>query len=335
MQTIPRLPPRPRAATDMRSPVQLLLDMFERPTALAQPIPSEPPLHLEPPSGPFTQPLPLAQAISPAVFSHPLANRQARLGHGVVGFHFRRARRRTIGFVVGPEGLVVSAPRWVPLAEVDAALREKADWILRKLQETADRRRQLDSARIEWRDGALLPFLGQPLRLQLQERAPVTPQREGSSGTPKRRGSSVTPHSVTAQRTVADDGTEVLQLSLPPQPQTAQVRDAVQAWLMREARSLFTQRLDHFAPLLGVRWTRLSLSNAGTRWGSARADGVIRLNWRLIHCGLPIIDYVVAHELSHLRVMDHSPRFWETVGSVMPDFSNQRRALREQAVPEW
>lgn len=316
----------------MRSPVQLLLDMFDLAatppgpaTSSHQALAVTPPAAPPAPVGPVEPGLPLAQAIHPVVFSHPLANRQARLGHGVVGFHFRRAKRRTIGFVVGPDGLVVSAPRWVPLAEVDAALREKADWIFRKLQETADRRRQLDSARIEWQDGAVLPFLGQPLRLRLR------PDLSAEAG----RGPSVGKARPSAQRVLDSDGADALLLSLPPQPQTAQVRDVVQAWLMQEARSLFAQRLDHFAPQLGVRWTRLSLSNAGTRWGSARADGAIRLNWRLIHCRLSIVDYVVAHELSHLRVMDHSPRFWETVGSVVPDYSEQRRALRDEAVPQW
>ena len=66
------------------------------------------------------------------------------------------------------------------------------------------------------------------------------------------------------------------------------------------------------------------LSNAGTRWGTAHSDGLIRLNWRLIHFRLPVIDYVVAHELSHLRVMDHSPRFWDTVGTVVPDYAQLR-----------
>ena len=99
-----------------------------------------------------------------------------------------------------------------------------------------------------------------------------------------------------------------------------QIRDAVQAWLMRQAKTLFQQRLAYFAPQLQVQWRRLSLSNAGTRWGSARVDGAIRLNWRLVHFSLAVVDYVVAHELSHLRVMNHSPHFWQTVGSVMPDY---------------
>ena len=104
---------------------------------------------------------------------------------------------------------------------------------------------------------------------------------------------------------------------------------------MRDARRHFTARLDHFAPLLDVRWTSLRLSSAQTRWGSAKADGSIRLNWRLLHYRPAIIDYVVVHELAHLRVMDHSPRFWGTVATVVPDYPVLRHALREQPAPLW
>jgi len=109
----------------------------------------------------------------------------------------------------------------------------------------------------------------------------------------------------------------------------------VQAWLMRQAKRLFTERLNHYAPHLGVQWRKLSLSSAGTRWGSASADGAIRLNWRLIHFKQSVIDYVVVHELSHLRVMDHSPRFWDTVRTVVPDYAELRSQLKEEAVPRW
>jgi hypothetical protein len=126
-----------------------------------------------------------------------------------------------------------------------------------------------------------------------------------------------------------------LHLGLARQAGAAQIRDAVQAWLMRQARRLFTERLEHFAPRLGVRWKKLVLSNAGTRWGTAHSDGLIRLNWRLIHFRLPVIDYVVAHELSHLRVMDHSPRFWDTVSTVVPDYPQLRAQLKEEALPPW
>jgi predicted metal-dependent hydrolase len=126
-----------------------------------------------------------------------------------------------------------------------------------------------------------------------------------------------------------------LRLGLPLNAEPPQIRDAVQAWLMRQAKALFVERLNHFAPQLGVQWQRVSLSSAATRWGSASADGAIRLNWRLVHHKPDVIDYVVAHELSHLRVMDHSPRFWETVQSVMPDYAQRRRILKDEPLPPW
>jgi hypothetical protein len=98
----------------------------------------------------------------------------------------------------------------------------------------------------------------------------------------------------------ADEAGRVLLVALPHGATAPQIRDAVQAWLMRQARRIFSERLDHFAPRLGVQWRKLSLSSAGTLLGQRpmRADGSIRLNWRLVHFGMPVIDYVVAHELS-------------------------------------
>jgi predicted metal-dependent hydrolase len=124
-------------------------------------------------------------------------------------------------------------------------------------------------------------------------------------------------------------------LGLPHHADPAQIRDAVQAWLMRQAKRIFTERLNHFAPRLQVQWKKLSLSSASTRWGTASADGSIRLNWRLVHFKMDVIDYVVAHELSHLRVMNHGPQFWETVGTVMPDYALRRRQLKDDALPRW
>jgi predicted metal-dependent hydrolase len=82
-----------------------------------------------------------------------------------------------------------------------------------------------------------------------------------------------------------------------------------------------------------VRVARLSLSSATTRWGSASATGAIRLNWRLVHFGLPVIDYVVTHELAHLREMNHSPAFWDVVRSVLPDYEAARSTLRHELAP--
>lgn len=260
----------------------------------------------------------LPSLLSPVEFRHPRASREVLLGEAVVAYALQRARRRTIGFTVGADGLSVRAPSWVTLGAVDAALREKSGWILRKLSEARERQQRMEGGRIVWADGAVLPYLGEPLQVVLDP-------SHGFAG----KGGALVP--------AADDngGVACLRVGLPRSANPTQIRDAVQAWLMRDARRHFTARLDHFAPLLGVRWASLRLSSAHTRWGSAKADGSIRLNWRLLHYRPAIIDYVVAHELAHLRVMDHSPRFWDTVATVVPDYAQLRSHLRDEPAPLW
>jgi len=254
-----------------------------------------------------------------SAYRHPRANREALLCNALVAFEFKRGKRRTIGFSVGPQGLVVRAPSWVPLREVDAALQGKSDWIVRKLGESVQRVQQQNAQRMTWGEGTTFPFLGASLTLALN---PLLTSK---------------PRGVAAGTLHLDEQTDTrtLRLALPASATADHIRDAVQAWLMRQARQFFTERLDHFAPQLQVQWRSLSLSNANTRWGSARTDGAIRLNWRLMHFNPAIIDYVVAHELSHLREMNHSARFWDTVRSVMPDYADRRAQLKALSSPRW
>ena len=300
----------------MQSPLQLLLDLFDEPKSKAAPPAARPPVSeadLRPvPGEPFDR------VLTPQAFRHPDANREALLGKVLVAYEFRRARRKNIGFVVGPEGLVVTAPRWVPLGEVDQAVRAKSRWIVNKLEAARERQERLAAARIEWKDGATFPYLGEPAIVVLDPRF-----------------SDVGGELHTDTSTLPGVARQTLHIGLPHTATGAQIRDAVQAWLMRQARSLFIERLNHYAPQLGVQWRRLTLSSAGTLWGTAHSDGSIRLNWRLVHFRLAVVDYVVAHELSHLRVMDHSPRFWETVKTVVPNYPELRGALKDEAIPAW
>jgi predicted metal-dependent hydrolase len=273
------------------------------PFAPAASSPSQLSLFDEPPPPPAPPP---AAPPPPGIFRHPRSQREIRFGEHVVAYELRRARRRSIGFVVGAEGLSVSAPRWVGLADVEAALREKANWILRKLLEQRERADRLAQARIDWRDGACVPFLGRPVTVRLD------PQAAGA---------------------MLDADAGLLRVGLPPAAEPAQVRDAVQSWLQRQARRLFEERCRVYAERLAVRVTRLTLSSAATRWGSASADGSIRLNWRLVHFALPVIDYVVTHELAHLREMHHGPAFWNVVRSVLPEYERSRSVLRDELLP--
>ena len=247
-------------------------------------------------------------------FRHPRSHRELLLAGHAVAYELRRSRRRSIGFVVGTEGLSVSAPRWVGVGEIEAALREKSTWILRKLQEQRERASRLQASRVEWREGGTVPFLGDTVILVLDPRttgAVLHTDAQSLPGVPRL----------------------TLHLGLPQTAEPDQIRDTVQSWLQRQAKRIFEERCTHFAALLGVRMARLSLSSASTRWGSASADGSIRLNWRLVHFALPVIDYVVTHELAHLREMNHSAAFWEVMRAALPGYEQARGALRHEVLP--
>lgn len=287
----------------MRAPLQFVLDFFTGGDPV-MPTPRPPAVSaLADPPNAFERPAPLTLG-----FTHPAANRHAHLQGATVSFRFERSRRKSIGFLVGADGLVVRAPTWVTLREVDAAVQEKGAWIVAKLQQFKERQTEQFQKAIDWRHGAEVPFLGRTVQLCVLER-----------GVGRVHGRDLPPDLM-------------LPVTVPPGASVTQVRDAAQAWLKKQAKALFEERLQHFAPLLGVRWHKLSLSSASTRWGSARNDGHIRLNWRLIHLPISQIDYVVVHELAHLREMNHSPRFWETVSEVMPDYAERRKALRQAPV---
>lgn len=248
------------------------------------------------------------------VFRHPRSDREIRLGKALVGYECKRVRRRSIGMVVSDEGLSVRAPTWVSWVDIEQALRSKERWICAKLLDQRERARKRVSAQIDWRAGCQFPYLGEAVTVVLD--ATLT-------------GARFQPASLDAAPC-----RHTLRLGLPHQADPDQIRDAVQAWMQRQARELFALRVQHFALQLGVEVKRIGLSSARTRWGSASADGSIRLHWRLMHFSHSIIDYVVAHELAHLREMNHSPRFWDVVRSVLPEFDAARDQLRRVVIPD-
>lgn len=242
------------------------------------------------------------QSAQPLIWRHPNANRQCRLGDAWVAYEFKRGQRRTIGLSVGPQGLSVRAPRWASVSDVEAFIQTKSAWVQDKLRMVQEHQRAA-APPLRWHDGEAVPYLGRTLTLVLDPGL-----RSGVSG--------------------ASVQGEVLQVGLARDAEEARIREVVQVWFRREAMALFTQRMQHFAAQMGVSYTHLSLSSAGTRWGSASASGRIRLNWRLMHLDMALIDYVVVHELAHLREMNHSPAFWAVVASVLPDHVERRQALK-------
>lgn len=235
----------------------------------------------------------------------PNGKRRIHLQEHALDYALRRSKRRSIGFLIDDDGLRVTAPRWVSVAEIESAIREKQRWIFAKLNERRERSARQLQPQMQWRDGAALPYLGADLTLRI-----VSDQSAGIR---------------------YDETARELTVCLPADAGEQQLKDRVQGWLQMQAKRLFAERLPIYAEKLGVAYQSFALSSAMTQWGSCTADGRIRLNWRLMHFALAQIDYVIAHELSHLREMNHGPRFWATVQSVFPEFEAAKKALREHA----
>jgi len=229
--------------------------------------------------------------------------RQIHVGGHSIGYRLRRAKRRTIGFQIDDSGLTVSAPRWVRLAEIEAAIVEKERWIRAKLAEWREWRAKRSLPEVRFAEGGSLPHLGRPVVLRLRAEAAGT-------------------------RLVETEHGRELHIALPPDAAPSQVKDAVQAWLQSEAKRVLGERLALLAARIEVKPAAWSLSSARSQWGSCTHDGRIRLNWRLVHFALPVIDYVVAHELAHLKEMNHSPRFWSAVAQLLPGFEAARDEIK-------
>jgi predicted metal-dependent hydrolase len=214
------------------------------------------------------------------------------LGGRCVEYRFVRRRRRTIGIAIDANGLCVSAPMRAPWREIEAFLRQKERWIVRKLDEWG---RVPRPAIVRGASGESLPLFGAPVTLE------VKTGRRGVHHRPERL------------------------LVCAPSPQ--RVAKVLIGWLKTQALDALTPRAAHYAAHLDVAPPLVGLSNARTQWGVCTEDGTIRLSWRLVHLDPALADYVVAHEVAHLIELNHSKRFWNLLAKLYPDWRRARHQL--------
>ncbi len=223
--------------------------------------------------------------------------RTIRLGDRDIDFLLKRSpnRRRAV-LTVDERGLTVSVPWRTSDRYIARFVQDSASWVLRKLEAWESRQPKLRL----WQHGELVDYLGRQLRLELAvEHYALTQLRDG----------------------------DILALSLPEPHEPETVRAALVKWYRRHAQTYFRGRVEHYSGQLGIIPPRVFISSAQTRWGSCNANCEVRLNWRLIQAAPHIVDYVVAHELAHLREMNHSARFWRVVERLCPDYVSARAEL--------
>lgn len=240
------------------------------------------------------------------------ANRRDRVNYdgAVIEYEIKRSPRRRKTVEVKVEGGDVRVA--APAAATDDYLRRfvlsKAPWIMRTIHEPPPSAPETLPQRFA--DGATLPFLGRDYPMLTCAPRPLRP-----------------PVSLDLEQ-------EVFRIVLPEGEfdrfAYQRVSRAVMDWYIGQAETYLAQRMDHWRARCGVgRDSRMEVKNHRSQWGSCAPDGTLRFNWRLMMLPPEVVDMVVVHELSHLRVRNHSPDFWKLVGEHIPDYQELRKRLRE------
>jgi predicted metal-dependent hydrolase len=211
------------------------------------------------------------------------------------------ARARVLHLVIRQEsGLEIVVPRGTRKGQIEEALHQKADWIQRTL-------RRLE-APPPLEEGRELAFMGQKCRLHL------TTNLAATAGPPF---VTLVGENLTISTRESDwRNQEVLRLAL-------------EGWYRRRARELIPARLRIANKTFGFAYGRVAIKEQKSRWGSCSRVGNLNFNWRLLLAPLPVLDYVLIHELAHLKELNHAPAFWQLVASACPDYKTHRRWLRE------
>jgi predicted metal-dependent hydrolase len=227
-----------------------------------------------------------------------MANQVLTLANGeTISYLLEHRARRTVGLKITAEGLVVHAPKRIFAFQLNQILVEKSNWILSKLQ--AREANQVE--KIEWIDGEHLLVLGNDVVLNIAQ-------------------------SNSNKKPVFDQNTLFIH-ALQPNNHAGVARKVI-AWYKKQAALDFARRLEILAAKLGVPTPPLTLSNAQSRWGSCNSRGEVRLSWRLLQAPPHIINYVICHELAHLKQMNHSAKFWAVVEQLFPDYKAAEKELK-------
>ncbi len=231
-----------------------------------------------------------------------------RLDEADIAYTIERSprRKRTISFSIQQQGnLRILAPARTSLISIHRLLDQRAGWIRQKINEISLRAHIKGDQ--EFKNGAIIPYLGEEHRLI------ITHDSKEKAGCWQEK--------------------DRLIVNLPsptacPHALAREVRLEVLSWFRRQATRVIRERLDYWAALMDVRYKRLVITSPRRLWGSCSSINIIRINWRIMLAPLPLLDYLVAHELCHIVHKNHSKHFWGFLERYMPDHKQRRAALR-------
>ena len=228
-----------------------------------------------------------------------------RFGDTTIEYEVRRSQRRkkTVQVTVDGGGVQVAAPTTIPDSELQAIVRKRAPWILKHAREDA-----LGLVPKRFVSGETLPYLGRNVRLVLQPRDVSAPEVRFDHW---------------RLRVSTPDGLE-------GEERYQRIRHAIVDWYRSRAGEHLQSGVLHWWPRLGSGGEpKILIRDQRQRWGSCAPDGTLRFNWRVMMLAPSLVEYVIVHELVHLRIKNHSQDFWQLIASILPDVEHRRRRLRE------
>lgn len=210
-------------------------------------------------------------------------------------------RRRTVSIAIANGAITLRSPLRTPRNYLEDALGRRHEWILKRLEES------VVNPVLEVSAGARLPVFGEGLLLEVGEWS-------GRRARVERRGGSL----------VAE-----LPAYTDANAREATLERSVAAWYRQTGVATLPQLAEAVAARVGLTPSRILVRTQRSRWGSCSADGTVRLSWRLVMLEPELIEYVILHELVHLRHKNHQAEFWACVTKFEPQSQALRRRLRE------
>jgi len=209
-----------------------------------------------------------------------------------------KKRKKTISLRIKEDGrIVLHVPYHTPKGEIERFIKEKETWVIKKISE---KERSIKETEKAFTPGEKFLYLGESYPLEIRESDHQGPSLKLSSG-----------------KFILDQG------------HIEEAKDIFILWYKREAKVIIAGRIDYYSNRLRLFPKGIKITSPKHRWGSCSRDNRLSFSWRMIMAPLTIIDYILIHELAHIKEKNHSRRFWRYLESILPDYRRQRLWLKE------
>jgi predicted metal-dependent hydrolase len=230
-----------------------------------------------------------------------------KIGTTIISYSIRRSHRaKYVSLSIGADGVQIVAPFPIDDSVIISLVEKKQKWILNRFESYRQRLRKIPAER-DFVSGEKLLFMGNNYPLKVLE------------------------HKGGWTNVNLTDGQFLVDINadIPIEKRREEIQGKLEQWYIRSAKELIAERLELFSKKIGVKVNAVRFKNQKTRWGSCSQKGNLNFNWKLVMAPTFIVDYVVVHELCHLKQMNHSPEFWQLVGNQISDYKKMRKWLKE------